>query len=88
MSYNLDTEAPEGFEFEAAGHKYFMRYATTEESLNMAELGDIETVKKLLELVNPVSEGAPGFKEMMLKKNQKVLKRFGEMYAKASTDEN
>lgn len=83
MSYTLDTNVVEGFEFEVGEHKYYMRFANTEETFEMADAEDSESVRKLFRLVKPVSDNAPDFSEIMANKNQLVLKRFGEMYAKA-----
>lgn len=79
----LDTNAVEHFEFEADGYKYRMRFANTEETLEMADMEDAESIRKLFNLVEPASEGAPSFSELMANKNQVVLKRFADLYQKA-----
>lgn len=79
----LDTNAAEHFEFDVDGQTYRMRFANTEETLEMADMEDVESIRKLFSLVEPVSEGAPAFGDLMAGKNQVVLKRFAELYQKA-----
>lgn len=86
MAYALDTNAAEYFEFEVGDHKYRMRFANTEETLEMADMEDADSIRKLFKLVEGVSEGAPSFAEVMANKNQIVLKRFAELYQKAIKD--
>lgn len=82
-NYTLDTDVAEHFTFKIGENEYRCRFANTEETFEMADATDSESVRQLFRLVTPVSEGAPAFEDLMKSKNQVVLKRFGEMYAKA-----
>lgn len=82
-NYSLDTDVAEHFTFSVGEHEYQCRFANTEETFEIADATDSESVRKLFTLVTPVSEGAPAFNDLMKTKNQVVLRRFGEMYAKA-----
>lgn len=84
MSYNLDDQATESFEFTLESHIYVMRYPTTEEILENQGLQDKKDGgKAMLEwiygYITPKDPSSPAFPETMKKVNVKKLQRFNEM---------
>ena len=82
MSYNLDENINEYFEFTLGGNVYKMKYPTTK------ELEDIQKIKepeeqgeKMLAFISAVTDGAPDILEAMKDKNTQVTKRFRKMIA-------
>lgn len=81
MSYNLNENVAEYFEFEVNGHAYQMRYPTTEEVLEVQKLEKDEKKQTewLYTFITPVKADSPDIKEVMAKVNVKVLQNFSEM---------
>lgn len=79
MSWNLDQDTTEGFEFILGGHTYFFRYPSTEEITKAKKIKDGEQLDYLYGFVTGKSEGAPEIKEALAKQNIKVLQKFSEM---------
>lgn len=80
MSYNLDQDTPEYFEFILGGNTYKMVYPTTEEiDLMRKEKDDEKRGEMMFEKIKPVTDGAPSIDEALKKKNVKVLSHFYKM---------
>lgn len=80
MSYNLDEQVPEGFEFVVGGHTYRMRYPTTEEILDgQNKKGEQEQLKWLYSFISATEEGVPSIEEALARVNVKVLQKFNHM---------
>ncbi len=79
MSYELDKDVADYFEFEFKEGKYKMTYPTGEFIDKIRKLSPDDMAKELLTLITPVSENAPDIQELMNKKNTKVLQNFNNM---------
>ena len=85
MSYNLNEEVSEDFEFQLMGFKYKVRYPTTEEikqsqvDMENTENKDSKLTSWLYSLISKVSEDAPDIESALGKSNLKVLRKFNEM---------
>lgn len=96
MSYNLNDDVNEAFEFELDGHKYKMRYPLLAEIEELAEIGrsgaestgdaksakERELMDQIYALVTPVSEGAPKIADALKRQNIKVVTNFSTMWQK------
>ncbi len=79
MSWNLDQETPEGFEFVLGGHTYYFRYPNTEEITEVNKVPEDKQLDYLYGFITPKGEGTPSIKDNLAKQNIKVLQRFTEM---------
>lgn len=80
MSYNLDQDTPEYFEFILGGNTYKMVYPTTEEiDLMRKEKDDEKRGEMMFNKIEPVTENAPNINDALKKKNVKVLSAFYKM---------
>lgn len=83
MSYNLDDEAPEYFDFILGGHNYRMRYPTTAEALAGKVVKDgQEGLKWLCSFIDKLDDKAPGIYDALQKITVKRLQAFNAMVAK------
>lgn len=85
MSYNLNDNVKDEFEFILGGFKYFMKYPTVEqtEAIQVEIKKDAEDSEAILAqvygLVTSEDKDAPDIAKTMQKQNIKVLKNFTNM---------
>lgn len=80
MTYDLDKETPEFFEFIVGGNTYKMVYPTSEQIEEIRNLkNEKERGEKTLAFITPVTENAPDIEEALKKKNIKAYQKFYEM---------
>jgi hypothetical protein len=80
LSYNLDEQIEESFEFTLAGHNYQMKYPTTEEILAASKIkGEEAQMEWMYGFITSSDEAAPLIKDVLGKVNVKKLQRFNEM---------
>lgn len=86
--YNLD-EVQESFKFTIGGHAYTMRYPTTEEVQETAEIKDPEKQTAwLYGFISPDTGEAPAIEDAIKKVNVKVLQNFNNMIKTEFSSEN
>lgn len=81
MSYNLDENVSEYFEFQMGGGKYKMKYPTTEDVKEFQDKDESKVEKKLLSLIESV-EGSPDFTVVYNKANVQTMRNFNKMMMK------
>lgn len=82
MSYNLDENIEEYFEFIVGGNTYKMKYPTTDELEVIQKIDDqTKQGEAMLGFISAVTEDAPDILEAMKDKNVQVTKRFRDMIA-------
>lgn len=79
MSYELDKDVADYFEFEFKEAKYRMKYPTGEFIDGLKKLKSDDAAKELIKLIEPVTEGAPDIQELLNQKNTKVIQNFNLM---------
>lgn len=87
MSYNLNDNVNENFEFVLGGHEYVMRYPTVEETeavqtaLKEAEQNDdnAQILIQMYQFITPKSKDAPPIGEILKQQSIKVLQNFNQM---------
>lgn len=87
MSYNLNDNVQESFEFILGGFTYQMRYPTVEETeevqrvLKEAEKTDDSSsvLEQMYKFITSTDEKAPKIAEALRKQNIKVIQNFNEM---------
>lgn len=88
MSYNLDENQPEYFDFTLGGHQYRMRYPTTAEAFAGKAVKDGEEgLKWMCSFISKVDEAAPDIEEQLKKTSVKVMATFNAMIKKEFGDE-
>lgn len=82
MTYNLDENIAEYFEFIVGGNTYKMKYPTTDELEVIQKIKDqTKQGEAMLDFISVVTEGAPDILTAMKDKNVQVTKRFRDMIA-------
>lgn len=87
MSYNLNDNVQESFEFTLNGHTYEMKYPTIEETEQFQAIfkkaqeqeSSDEVMAEMYKFISSKDEKAPPIGEIMKKQNVKVLHNFTEM---------
>lgn len=80
MSYNLDEQTEESFDFTLGGHDYQMRYPTTEEILAATKIkGEEAQMEWMYSFISSADEAAPAIKDVLGGVNVKKLQRFNQM---------
>lgn len=83
MSYNLDEQQPEYFDFTLGGHQYRMRYPTTAEALAGKAIDDGEKgLKWMCGFIEKVDKEAPDIEETLKNVSIKVMQSFNSMIKK------
>lgn len=87
MSYNLNDNVQENFEFQLDGHMYKMKYPTVEETEKVQEAlkkaqesGDNESIlSQMYQFISTDDKDAPPISEALKKQNIKVIQNYNEM---------
>ncbi len=80
MSYNLDLDNAEYFEFVLKGHTYRMRYPSPADLKEIAELKDVTLQnERVFSFIEAVSEGAPPLSETLNTLPINIVNRFNTM---------
>lgn len=96
MSWNLNEDVEDGWEFSIGGNVYYMRYPTTEEIDRLAEPptdGKTSLTGWVRGLIEARTEGAPDIEEALQKSNIQVLRKFNlmvqvKLFGKEDPDQN
>lgn len=79
MSWNLDEQTPDGFEFTLGGNDYFFRYPTTEEIDLFAKTEEDKQLELIYTFITNTKGDGRDISDVLGKANIKVLQRFMEM---------
>lgn len=87
MSYNLNDNVKENFEFILGGFTYQMRYPTIEETEEIQEAfkkaqesqDGSQVLKQVYKFISSNDDKAPSIEDVLKKQNIKVLQNFNEM---------
>jgi hypothetical protein len=86
MTYMLDEQVPQYFEFSLGGHVYQMRYPITEEIMRAqtmkTEQEQLEWMYSFIKAADQDNPEVPPIKHALDKANLLVLKKFNDMVKK------